>query len=107
MITGPSEATRLLVGRLIPSLRAPIHHVACETLPHGFPHGGTLLLENLHDLDGSGQAALLQWCDEPGAVDTQVIAQSEVPLYERVREGTFLDSVYYRLNVIHVTARLL
>ncbi len=72
--------------------------------------GGTLLLDEISEMDIGLQAKLLRAIQEkeidrlggkgPIAVDTRIIATSNRDLEKCVEEGTFRKDLYYRLNVI-------
>lgn len=72
--------------------------------------GGTLLLDEISEMDISLQAKLLRAIQEkeidrlggkaPVKVDTRIIATSNRNLEECVQNGTFRQDLYYRLNVI-------
>lgn len=72
--------------------------------------GGTLLLDEISEMDISLQAKLLRAIQEkeidrlggkaPIKVDTRIIATSNRNLEECVQNGTFRQDLYYRLNVI-------
>jgi DNA-binding NtrC family response regulator len=72
--------------------------------------GGTLFLDEVDALPLRAQVALLRFLQEGevraiGAgrvqgVDVRVIAASNAPLHELVREGKFRDDLYFRLNVL-------
>ena len=79
--------------------------MACNRSPRVFPVGGTLLIEELQELDVTGQVELLRWFEYESSALTLVIALTCLPLYPRVQAGTFLDVLYYRLNVIYAEAR--
>jgi hypothetical protein len=101
LISGPLEATDAFVLALTPSLRLPICRVACETLQSLPKAGGTLLLDDVGKLDGEQQQAFHLWLDEEWKTATQVISITPTALYPRVQAGTFLDALYYRLNVMY------
>jgi DNA-binding NtrC family response regulator len=61
--------------------------------------GGALILRDVDALDCEQQLHLLRWLDDPRNGRTQVISITAAPLYAAVRTGTFLDRLYYRLNV--------
>jgi two-component system response regulator FlrC len=77
-------------------------------------HGGTLLLDEVTEMDPRLQAKLLRALQErvidrvggakPVPVDIRVIATSNRDMVQAVREGAFREDLYYRLNV--VTLRL-
>jgi DNA-binding NtrC family response regulator len=73
---------------------------------------GTLLLDEISEMDISLQAKLLRAIQEkeidrlggkaPIKVDTRIIATSNRNLEECVKNGTFRQDLYYRLNVINL-----
>ena len=75
-------------------------------------HGGTLLLDEIAELPLQLQAKLLRALEEGtvrrvGAseetkVDVRLIAATARPLEERIREGTFREDLFYRLNVLRI-----
>jgi DNA-binding NtrC family response regulator len=78
-----------------------------------FAHGGTLLLDEISELDIQLQAKLLRVLQEaevdrlggktPIPVDVRIIATTNADLKVRVKEKTFREDLYYRLNVIPIT----
>ena len=72
--------------------------------------GGTLLLDEISEMDISLQAKLLRAIQEkeidrlggktPIKVDTRIIATSNRNLEDCVKNGTFRQDLYYRLNVL-------
>ena len=74
--------------------------------------GGTLFLDEVGDLPLDVQPKLLRFLQEgeiqpigekkPMQVDVRVIAATNMPLEEKVAEGTFREDLYYRLNVIRL-----
>jgi Nif-specific regulatory protein len=75
-------------------------------------HGGTLFLDEVGDLPLSFQVKLLRVLQERqferlGGVDTisvdvRLVTATNKPLEEAVRNGTFREDLYYRLNVIPI-----
>ena len=73
-------------------------------------HGGTLLLDEIGEMDYSLQAKLLRVLQErvvdriggmtPVPVDVRILATTNADLEEMVRGGRFREDLYYRLNVI-------
>jgi DNA-binding NtrC family response regulator len=74
-------------------------------------NGGTLLLDEISEMEPRLQAKLLRAIQEreidrlggtqPVKVDIRLIATSNRDLEEAVRRGTFREDLYYRLNVVH------
>jgi DNA-binding NtrC family response regulator len=75
-------------------------------------HGGTLLLDEISEMDVRLQAKLLRALQErvidrvggsqPVKVDIRVIATSNRSLSEEVRKGTFREDLLFRLNVVNL-----
>ena len=73
-------------------------------------HGGTLLLDEISEMDVRLQSKLLRALQErvidrvggtaPVRVDIRVLATSNRNLMEEVRKGTFREDLFYRLNVV-------
>src|SRR5947208_9375693 len=74
--------------------------------------GGTLLLDEISEIDVRLQAKLLRAIQErvidrvggtrPVAVDIRIIATSNRNLADAVREGVFREDLLYRLNVVNL-----
>jgi two-component system, response regulator FlrC len=74
--------------------------------------GGTLLLDEISEMEVRLQAKLLRALQErvidrvggtqPVRVDLRVIATSNRTLADEVRKGTFREDLLYRLNVVHL-----
>ncbi len=74
--------------------------------------GGTLFLDEIGDLPIDVQPKLLRFLQEgevqpigerkPIQVDVRVIAATNMPLEEKVADGSFREDLYYRLNVIRL-----
>src|SRR6266511_3957042 len=74
--------------------------------------GGTLLLDEISEIDVRLQAKLLRAVQErvidrvggtrPVPVDIRIIATSNRNLVEAVREGTFREDLLFRLNVVNL-----
>lgn len=88
---------------------------AINTKPGKFEaaHGGTLLLDEISEMDLKLQAKLLRVIQEgevdrvggrrPIAVDVRIIATTNRNLAECVRQGVFREDLFYRLNVVNLT----
>jgi len=74
--------------------------------------GGTLFLDEVGDLPLDVQPKLLRFLQEgeiqplghkePMKVDVRIIAATNMPLEDKVAEGSFREDLYYRLNVIRL-----
>ena len=74
--------------------------------------GGTLFLDEIGDLPIDVQPKLLRFLQEgevqpigeksPIKVDVRVIAATNMPLEEKIADGSFREDLYYRLNVIRL-----
>ena len=89
---------------------------AVKSLPGKFEqaHGGTLLLDEISEMDLALQAKLLRVLQEreverlgggvPFDVDVRVIATSNRDMQAEVRAGRFREDLFYRLNVFPLRA---
>jgi two-component system, NtrC family, response regulator AtoC len=74
--------------------------------------GGTILLDEIGDMDVRLQAKLLQVLQdqafqriggkEPIKVDVRVIAATHCDLEKNIQDGSFREDLYYRLNVVNL-----
>jgi DNA-binding NtrC family response regulator len=75
--------------------------------------GGTLFLDEIGNLPPAGQAKLLRvlqtgeyerlGSNTTRKADVRVVAATNLPLREAMREGRFREDLYYRLSVIELT----
>lgn len=78
-----------------------------------FANGGTLLLDEISEMDIRLQAKLLRVIQEgevdriggrrPIPVDVRIVATTNRNLADCVREGSFREDLFYRLNVVNLT----
>src|SRR5271167_3113335 len=78
-----------------------------------FANGGTILLDEISEMDVRLQAKLLRVIQEgevdriggrkPIPVDVRIVATTNRNLAECVKEGTFREDLFYRLNVVNLT----
>ncbi len=78
-----------------------------------FANGGTLLLDEISEMDVRLQAKLLRVIQEgevdriggrkPIPVDVRIIATTNRNLSDCVKTGTFREDLFYRLNVVNLT----
>jgi len=142
LITGESGTGKEVLARYVHGrsnrARAPFISVNCAAIPESlleselFGHekgaftgavarrigkfeeatGGTLLLDEISEMETRLQAKLLRAIQErvidrlggtrPVAVDIRIIATSNRNLIEAVRDGTFREDLLFRLNVVNL-----
>jgi DNA-binding NtrC family response regulator len=142
LITGESGTGKEVMARYLhtrsPRAKKPFISVNCAAIPENlleselFGHekgaftgalarrigkfeeanGGTLLLDEISEMDVRLQAKLLRAIQErlidrvggtkPVAVDIRIIATSNRNLVEAVREGAFREDLLFRLNVVNL-----
>src|SRR5882762_1360345 len=142
LITGESGTGKEVVARYVHNrshrARAPFISVNCAAIPEAlleselFGHekgaftgavgrrigkfeeatGGTLLLDEISEMETRLQAKLLRAIQErvidrlggtrPVSVDIRIIATSNRNLIEAVRDGTFREDLLFRLNVVNL-----
>jgi two-component system, response regulator FlrC len=78
-----------------------------------FANGGTLLLDEISEMDIRLQAKLLRVIQEgevdriggrrPIPVDVRIVATTNRNLADCVKDGTFREDLFYRLNVVNLT----
>ena len=100
MVTGPEEALTAFALAARPELREPVKSVACSAPL--FLEAHTILLGEIHALDGTEQGRLMRWVDEPRNADIQFITLTSVPLFPLVSSNCFDAELFYRLNTIHL-----
>ena len=87
--------------------------VAAKAGKFELAHGGTILLDEISEMDIRLQAKLLRVIQEsqvdriggrkPTAIDVRIIATTNRNLSDCVREGSFREDLFYRLNVVNLT----
>jgi hypothetical protein len=103
LLTELDYAIRNVLERLLPDLHEPVASW-CPGEPLALPpttRVGTLILHDVGALTSGDQLQLLTWLDEAGG-RTQVVSTTPGPLLPRVEAGTFLETLYYRLNTVCV-----
>jgi hypothetical protein len=104
LLYGPRTVLETVVAELRPHLRAPLQvwaghgDVEPALRNHLF---GTLVLEQAATYSLAQQRALLEWHDTT-ARNVQVIATTDQQPFDLVKRGTFLEPLYYRLNIVHI-----
>lgn len=103
LMIGPRIVTGRLASRLTPHLVGPVVWVrppAPFTLPRA-AQVGTVILRDAGDLGVPAQRYFLDWLSN-AARRPRIIATAPVSLWPMVVAGSFLELLYYRLNVICV-----
>jgi transcriptional regulator with PAS, ATPase and Fis domain len=87
--------------------------VAAKAGKFELANGGTILLDEISEMDIRLQAKLLRVIQEsqvdriggrkPTPVDVRIIATTNRNLSDCVREGSFREDLFYRLNVVNLT----
>jgi hypothetical protein len=80
----------------------PIREVRATAFEAPAHTDGTLILRGVEALDRGQQVMLLGWLETPQN-KTRVIATSATPVYLLVQAEAFLERLFYRLNVVHIT----
>ena len=123
LITGESGTGKDVVAREIhargPRRECPFVSVSCASVPEAqleselaAATGGTLLLDEIGDMQLALQTKLLRVLEErslraPGSqqdvpLNVRIIAATNRDLEEAVEQGRFRQDLFYRINVIHV-----
>jgi transcriptional regulator of aromatic amino acid metabolism len=66
-------------------------------------HGGTVVIGDVSTLSLLQQIELYDWLDRFGE-SAQVLSFTSIPLWPLVERGRFLEGLFYRLNVVTLTA---
>jgi hypothetical protein len=102
LVSGPRAATRAFILEITPSLRSPIRLLDCDGRLDLPTESGTIVLKDVDALSRREQERLTQWLDNAQPSAWQMIALTTIPLYRHVQTGSFLDALYYRLNIVHL-----
>lgn len=118
LITGESGTGKTLIGRALHDFSdrrtLPFVSVTGASLQElegparilARVKGGTLLIEEIGDIDDDVQARIVRMMDAPGEHAPRFMATSQVDLSEAMEAGTLRQDLYYRLTgaMIHVPA---
>ena len=101
LLAGAQIAVNIALDALQDSLQQPVvmgHAGDLRVLP-SLASSGTVILQDVDGLSQKDQQRLLNWLDEfMGKM--QVVSTTRAPLFRLVERGVFLDTLYYRLNVV-------
>ena len=94
--------------RSLGALGRVMSHASWSSVANGARHGSILLLQEVQALIPHEQAQfehrLAEWRVSRRNSGLRIMASSSAPLFDRVRDGSFDERLYYRLNVIHMVA---
>jgi len=105
LITGTGGVIDSVLETLLPDLREPIGRwCPGEQLLLPPPRLiGTMVLQGVDGMPWEDQRQLLAWL-ELASGRTQVVSTTSASLFPLVEAGVFIDTLYYRLNVVCVDA---
>lgn len=101
LLIGADCVLQNVIETLLMDLREPIVHW-CQGEPLVLPPGsstGTMILHDMGALTPLDQRRLLRWLERTTG-QTQIVSTTPVSLLPRVQDGTFIDTLYYRLNTV-------
>ena len=105
LLTGTDGAIENVIETLLPNFREPIGRW-CPGEQLLLPPAaliGTMILQDIGEMPQDDQRRLLGWL-EGAAGRTQVVSTTAESLLPCVESGGFIDTLYYRLNVVCVDA---
>jgi hypothetical protein len=104
LLTGAHATIEVVMATLRPYLSLPIFYWA-PGVPLPSPRDvGTLLICDVATLCLEQQQILLSWLDHVVPGQTQVVSTTGLELFALVEQGTFLEALYYRLNIVRLDA---
>ena len=107
-------ATREIVDSQLFGHRRGSFTGACENAPGVIrsAHGGTVLLDEIGELDAHIQPKLLRLIENqevqpvgqprPSKVDVRIVAATNADIDQMVRDKRFREDLYYRLNIMRI-----
>ena len=102
----PSGSVDVIDCRSLGALGRVMSHASWYGATNGTAHGSILLLQEVHALNLHEQAQFEHRLAESRVsrrnAGLRIMASSSAPLFDRVRDGSFDERLYYRLNVIHM-----
>jgi hypothetical protein len=105
LVVCPSASSSRILREVARSCAAPLHYRRLPGVLDLPRRGdGTLVLDEVGGLDLSQQIALYDWMTSSNG-DHQIVSLTTGPLEPLVENGSFLEGLYYRLNVVRLNAR--
>jgi hypothetical protein len=99
LVVAPEERIETLMSVWLPHLE-PVHRLGTSSKKAPDSRVRTILIENVEDLTLAQQRNVLQLLAGPSY---RFISLSRKPIYEMVRDGRFLEDLYYALNTIYLS----
>ena len=99
LLIGTDGAVESVVNQIHPWLLTTLQAAQCgghECTATSFP---TLVIRHVHELRRGQQEQLVALLDR-AADEIQIVSTSRAPLYPAVCGGTFMQTLYYRLNTV-------
>jgi Sigma-54 interaction domain len=100
LITGPAEALEHTIESLMTHLATPICCWTRQTVLPSPHEVRTLVIRHVDDLSTEQQRKLLSWLDEATVTESRVVSTTTVRLFDAVTTGHFLETLFYRLNIV-------
>ncbi len=104
LITGTHDTAEAAVVALLPYLQPPVHcwnPDASLPTPHDVR---TVLIRDVATLSVEQQHALSSWLAQAGPDHAQIVSTTALPLFALIKQGVFLEELYYRLNTLRLDA---
>jgi hypothetical protein len=101
MFTATDGVVENLLEALLPDLREPVGRwrPGEQLLLPPPALIGTMIFQDIDRMPLDDQLRLAVWLEE-AAGKTQVVSTTPAPLFPLVEAGRFIDTLYYRLNVV-------
>ena len=100
LLEGQEPQFEAVLVALAPRLSRPVTTWSQGILVPG-EDPGTLIVPKVDRLDDDQQQQLVRWLEKTGG-SVRVIATTSVSLFALVQRGSFLDRLYYLLNIIRL-----
>jgi len=105
LVIGPMTRIEATVASIAMALPTPVFYWTSEMpLPEACD-GRTIVIRDIGTLSPTLQEAWLAWLNARPARPAQVIATSSIAVFPLVRQGLFLEDLYYRLNTVLLDVR--
>ncbi len=101
LLVGDEAVTSEVLQALRPALQKPVWVTSAAPLSLPSSSKGTVIVQDGISLAAEDQVRLLQWLTDhqPGV---QLVTTTPKPLLPLVLRGAFLETLYYRLNMVYV-----